>query len=367
MRVCLDCTPFLVRSAGVKAYIFQLHRNLRALAGDEAIVSFPFMDRIESFHHEGSVVSPFGTFLRMGLLYFVNLPGNPALDLLGRKIDVFYCSNQVRNPPRNAKLATMMHDMTSWSHPELHTAATVTNDKRFAERVVKRAHGVITPSESSRRDAIQWLGLNPDRVRAIHHGVSDTYFAAGAPEAAAARARFGLARPYILFVSTIEPRKNLDRLLDAFSQLRNSLRGEFELIVAGPRGWASEVTMARLGATPGVRHLGYVPEAMLPGLVAGATLFAYPSLYEGFGFPVAQAMAAGCPVLTSNVSSLPEVTGDSALLIDPLSVAEIAAALEKMLLSAPLRETLAAAGRERAKRYRWERCAQETWRYFESV
>jgi glycosyltransferase involved in cell wall biosynthesis len=367
MRVCLDCTPFLVRSAGVKAYIFHLHRSLRALAGGDAVVSFPFMDRVESFHHEGSVVSPFGTFLRMGLLYFVNLPGNPALDLLGRNIDLFYCSNQVRNPPRNAKLATMMHDMTAWSHPQLHTAATVTNDKRFAELVVKRAHGVITPSESSRRDAIQCLGLNPDRVRAIHHGVSGAYFAAGATEAAAARTQFGITRPYILFVSTIEPRKNLDRLIDAYRQMRKSLRDEFELIVAGPQGWASEATVARLATSPGVRHLGYVPEAILPGLVAGATLFAYPSLYEGFGFPVAQAMAAGCPVLTSNVSSLPEITGGSAVLVDPLSVASISAALEKMLLSAPLRERLSAAGRERAKPYTWTRCARETWKFFQSV
>ncbi|MCU1260311.1 MAG: glycosyl transferase, group 1, partial [Bryobacterales bacterium] len=321
MRVCIDCTPFLVRSAGVKAYVFQLNQNLRALAGRESIVSFPFLDGVTSFHHEGSVVSPFGTFLRMGLLYFVNLPSNPALDLLGRNIDIFYSSNQVRNPPRNAKLATMMHDMTAWSHPELHTAATVANDKRFAERVVKRAHGVITPSESSRLDAIRWLGLNPERVRAIHHGVSEAYFTAGPAEAGAARSRFGLKRPYVLFVSTIEPRKNVDRLLDAWEGLCTSLREEFELVVAGPRGWASEATMSRLeSSAAGVRYLGYVAEAMLPGLVAGAAVFAYPSLYEGFGFPVAQAMAAGVPVLTSNVSSLPEVTAGSALLVDPLSV-----------------------------------------------
>ncbi len=364
MRVCIDCTPFLVRSAGVKAYIFQLRQQLRALAGEQSVHAFPFLDGAVTFHHEGSVVDPFATFLRMGLLYFVNLPGNHALDLLGRRIDLFHCSNQIRHPPRNARLTTMMHDMTAWSHPQLHTPATVTNDKRFAELVVKRADGVITPSESSRQDAIHWLGLRPDRVRAIHHGVSDAYFAAGPVEAAAARSAFGLHRPYVLFVSTIEPRKNVDRLLDAWADLSPELRDQFELVVAGPRGWAGEQTMARLET---VRYLGYVPEAMLPGLTAGASAFAYPSLYEGFGFPVAQAMAAGVPVLTSDVSSLPEVTGGAAILVDPLSTAEIRAGLERLLLSPSLREDLASAARRHAEPYRWQRCALETWRFFEAL
>ena len=199
--------------------------------------------------------------------------------------------------------------MTAWSHPELHTEATVANDRRWAERIVRRADGVITPSEATRADAIRWLNLPPDRVRAIHHGVSDAYFDPSPDSIAEAKAAFKITKPYILFVSTIEPRKNLDRLLDAYEQLPVSLRDEYDLLVSGPRGWRSEATMARLDSKPkGIRALGYVPEPLLPGLVAGATVFAYPSLYEGFGFPVAQAMAAGTAVLTSNLSSLPEIT-----------------------------------------------------------
>ena len=201
-------------------------------------------------------------------------------------------------------------------------------------------------------------------MRAIHHGVGEAYFAAGPAEAEAARARYGLTRPYVLFVSTIEPRKNLDRLIEGFSSLTSSIREEFELVVAGPAGWHSESTMARL-ASGAARYLGYVPEEVLPGLTAGATLFAYPSLYEGFGFPVAQAMAAGTPVLTSGISSLPEIAQDAAIFADPLSVNDLRGSLEKLLLSPDLRSRMSVRGREVADRYRWERCARETWEFFE--
>ena len=140
--------------------------------------------------------------------------------------------------------------------------------------------------------------------------------------------RYGLQRPFVLFVGTIEPRKNVDLLLDAWESLPVALRTQYELVVAGPVGWAAETTVARLRA---VRYLGYVPEPDLAPLTAAAEAFVYPSLYEGFGFPVAQAMAAGVAVITSNVSSLPEVAGNAALLVDPRSQSELRAALVRLL------------------------------------
>ncbi len=368
MRVCLDCFPFLVRSAGVKAYLFALYRSLRKIAGPNQISAFPFLDGAESLHHEGSILGPAGTAWRFALVLFANTGHNPVLDLLGSRFDVFHASNQVRNPPRNCKLTTTVHDMTAWSHPELHTPATVANDKRWAHRTVCRADSVITPSEATRADAIRWLNLSPDRVRAIHHGVAPEYFSPPEVEIAAARNAYRLVKPYILFVSTIEPRKNLDRLLDAYEQLPMNIREEFDLVISGPRGWRSEGTMERLEShPPGIRTLGYVPERLLPGLTAGAIVFAYPSLYEGFGFPVAQAMAAGTVVLTSNVSSLPEVTAGSAELVDPLSTTEIRAGLERLLTSPSRRLTLKNLALARAQHFTWERCAKETWDFFEHV
>lgn len=366
MRLYLDCVPFLVRSAGVKAYLFQLHTYLRRTAGAHTVESFPWLNHVRDFHHEGSVIPSLPTLARYGFLYFFNIPGNHVLDIVCRNADVFHASNQVRNPPRQALLTTTIHDMTAWSHPEMHTAATVLADKRFAENIVRHARGVITPSESSRRDAIERLGLQPDRVRAIYHGIADPYFSS--PDPQPVRDRYKLDKPYILFVSTIEPRKNIPRLLDAYEALPLSLRQEYDLVLAGPRGWNSDATMARFSTSgPSVRYLGYVPEALLPGLTAGAALFAYPSLYEGFGFPVAQAMAAGVPVVTSNLSSLPEVAAGSALLVDPKSPAELSAAISRILTSPSLAAELSSKGRKLARFFNWERCARETWDFFENL
>jgi glycosyltransferase involved in cell wall biosynthesis len=173
------------------------------------------------------------------------------------------------------------------------------------------------------------------------------------------------ARPYLLYVGTIEPRKNLLTLLDAWKQVTPALREKFELVVAGPVGWSAQETVARIRAE--ATYLGYVPEEDLPGLVAGATAFVYPSLYEGFGFPVVQAMAAGVPVVTSNVSCLPEVAGDAAVLVDPRSASEFAAAVTRLLESAKLRSELGRRGRERARRYRWEACAEESLQFFHRI
>jgi len=208
------------------------------------------------------------------------------------------------------------------------------------------------------------LGIAPERIAVIHSGVADAFFECTPEAAQAVRRRYRLERPFVLFVGTIEPRKNLDLLLDAYRALAPELRAAFELVVAGPVGWQAERTVERLRS---VRYLGYVPEADLAPLTAAASVFAYPSLYEGFGFPVAQAMAAGVAVVTSNSSSLPEVAGDGALLVDPRSLEELKAALGRLLGSAQLRASLGAAGRARAQRYRWKECAARSLEFFVRV
>ncbi|MBL0159065.1 MAG: glycosyltransferase family 4 protein [Bryobacterales bacterium] len=215
-------------------------------------------------------------------------------------------------------------------------------------------------SEYSRQDAIELLGLRPEKIVAIPNGVSEEYFHA---------APMRRAKPYVLTVGTIEPRKNIDRLLDAWAALRPELRAEYELIVAGPAGWASGPTIARLQSHPdGVRWLGYVAEKELPSLTAGAAVLAYPSLYEGFGLPLAEAMAAGVPCVTSNVSSMPEVAGEGARLVDPLSVAELSGALTGLLENADERARLGRAGRARAAAlYRWPLVAERSLEFFRGV
>lgn len=358
MRILIDATPVLLRSAGVKTYTYYWIQHLWHYAGNEQILTFPALNKLAALNHEASMLGPARTYSQLALVYLANLQGSlPLLNWMTPKIDVFHASNMVRNPPGKAKLTATIHDLTSRLMPELHTPANIQADEGFAERVLKRANGLIAVSENTRQDAVRLLGLDAARIQVIHSGVPEVYFGAQARPS---------ERPYVLFLGTIEPRKNIDTLLDAWQGMR--LRNDFDLVIAGASGWSAGKTLARLASRPpGVRYLGYVPEDELPGLTAGATAFVYPSLYEGFGFPVAQAMAAAVPVITSNTSCLPEVAGEGALLVDPCSAAEIQAALEKLLGSPSLQQQLRTAGLARAQEYRWEVCARKSLEFFRGL
>lgn len=175
-----------------------------------------------------------------------------------------------------------------------------------------------------------------------------------------------LERPYVLAVGTLEPRKNLGRLLDAWLRLDPDLRSLYDLALVGPRGWDDEAIVAKATASR-ARLLGRVTDEQLRALYAGAAAFAYPSLYEGFGLPPLEAMAAGAPVLTSDVSSLPEVVGDAAVLVDPHDVDAIAGGLTRILTDSSLADHLRGAGRARAASFSWDRTAQETLRAVRST
>jgi alpha-1,3-rhamnosyl/mannosyltransferase len=367
MRLVVDAMPLLVRSAGVKNYLYHwLEQLRRAAPPGVSLELFPWLGQPGPLDHEASQVGPLHTWLALGLFHFFNLPGNPSLDWFQRA-DVFHCS-RLRNPPRRPRLSATLYDLTCWIMPQFHTPANVAAERRMAETVWQRADGLIAISAHTRDEAVGRLGLDPRRIRVIHCGVDARFFSATPADAARARACYRLERPYVLSVGSIEPRKNLDLGLDAWAALPASLRAEFTLVVAGPPGWSAPQTLRRLRSQPeGVRYLGYVPEAELPGLTAGAAALFYPSLYEGFGLPVAQAMACGVPVVTSNVSALPEVAGEAALYADPRSLAEVRGALERLLLSPTLGRKLGQAGRQRAERYRWEALARQSLEFFEEL
>jgi alpha-1,3-rhamnosyl/mannosyltransferase len=358
MKILVDATSLLLRSAGVKTQVWHWIRAMRQAGSGHEITAFPWITDIGELNHAASVYGPFGTIPRLGMLAFLNLPGNPCMDAVTRGVDVFHASNMVRNPPARTAITATIHDLTCRIMPEFHTSANIRADEYYAERILVPARGIIAVSESSKRDAVRELGLEADRIEVIYPGIDERFFEA-MPERS--------TKPYVLFVSTIEPRKNVDTLLDAWMQLTPDMRDAHDLVIAGPAGWKSSQTMSRIRTATGVRYEGYVPESRLPGLTAGATAFAFPSLYEGFGFPPVQAMAAGVPTIVSNVSSLPEVTGDSALLVDPRSPADLASALSRILTSPTLRADLSKRGREHAARFTWDACARRSLRFFETV
>jgi glycosyltransferase involved in cell wall biosynthesis len=364
MRVAIDATPLLVRSAGVKNYLYYWIEQLRRLAGDDVIRTIPRLQASRPLDHDASAASPLRTFLGLGALAASNYTPLPLLDWASRDCDVFHATNLVRHPPRHPRLTSTIHDMTSWIMPELHSAATRRADAATAD-LLRRAHQLIAVSESTKRDAVRILGVPAERITVIYSGVPRAFFEVTPSKIDAVRARYGLKRPFVFALGTIEPRKNIPTLLAAFDALPRSLREHFELVLAGPMGWADRETAARVRNAATARYLGYIPEPDLAPITAAAAIFAYPSLYEGFGFPLAQAMAAGVASITSNVSSMPEIASGAALLIDPHSVTELRDALERLMLSPGLCSELSSKGRLQASRFTWESAGAQSLRFFE--
>jgi alpha-1,3-rhamnosyl/mannosyltransferase len=367
MFITIDAVPLLLRSSGVKNYLYHWTRHLMDEATDMDIRLFPLLGKPSVLDHEGSTMDAANTLLRLSAVRALNRLRGAGSGLFLRGTSVFHAA-ALMYPPRGLKLTATIHDLTCWIVPEAHEQRNIDADYRAAERIWKRSDGLIAISESTRDDAVRFLGVPEHKIRVIYHGVAEAYSRAGSVEAERAKKKLGLQRPYVLFVGTIEPRKNLDVLLDAFGTLPASIAQEFDLVLAGARGWANARTLARLeGHSPNVRYLGYVAEDDLPGLFAGATAFVFPSLYEGFGFPVAQALAAGVPVITSHGSSLGEITAGAARLIDPRSTTELRDAITDLLTSPGTRSRLSQLGRIQGARFSWKECARQSIDFFHGV
>jgi glycosyltransferase involved in cell wall biosynthesis len=289
--------------------------------------------------------------------------GAPRLEWLGVDADAFLATNFLPPPTRCRGVVLVVHDLAYERFPEMAPQMDA-RWRRVFRRWLRRAGGVIVPSRSAQRDLLEHHDVDPSRVHVVPHGV-DPFVRPDRSEVDRVRERFGVSGRYVVFVGGIEPRKNLRGLVEAFARARTDAR----LVVAGgPTNWmpteADRLERAVAALPPEVRTrvilTGYVSERDKRALLAGAEALAYPSLYEGFGFPVLEAFAAGVPVVTSNASSLPEVAGDAALLVDPRDPAGLADALERLLGDDGLREGLRRAGRERARAFPWSATAAKT-------
>jgi glycosyltransferase involved in cell wall biosynthesis len=367
VKLLVDCFPFLLRSAGVKTALYEWVRALRAAEGNHQVACFPWLPLPDTIHHQQSVLPRAGTFSRMAFVHGYNKTPGWLRNALTPRADLFHISMHLWHAPTRLPITTTIHDMTCWTVPETHTPQNVKANREFAERVYPRARGLLAVSDASKADACRILNLPEDRVETIHNGIAHRFF--DVPRAEGERVREALKLPdqYVLYVGTIEPRKNLARLLNAWESLPADLQVAWKLVIAGPIGWAEASTVQRLRHSPMVQYLGYVDERDLPGLFRAASLLAYPSLYEGFGLPPAQALASGVPVLTSNTSSLPEVCGEGALYVDPLSELEIATGLRFLLEDAEVRQRLGEAGRQHVAQFTWENAAAKSLRFFERI
>jgi glycosyltransferase involved in cell wall biosynthesis len=268
-----------------------------------------------------------------------------------------------------AQTVVTVHDVFAWSLPGHSTLADTLIYRHWLPRVLPSVNAVITVSQASKADIVRHLGVPADKVHVTYEGAGHSYTRASVEQVSKVRAQYGLPDGYVLFVGSVEERKNLGRLLQACARLWAAGERRPLLIVGARRGKYSKIlqTVRDLNLESRVHFTGHVPDADLPALYSGADLFVFPSLYEGFGLPPLEAMACGTPVVCSNNSSLPEVVGDAALTVDPYDVDALADAMRRVLANADLAEDLRRRGLERAAAFAWERTARETVEVYREV
>jgi glycosyltransferase involved in cell wall biosynthesis len=349
MRIVVDVTPLALPRTGIGNYTVGMLQGLVDAGGGHEIVAFaPVGPRgaksvraaLDGLPIERRIlrVPPSSHTWRTAWSRF----GRPAVERLVGRLDVFHFSDWMYPRQRNGVRATTVYDLSPLHHPEWVAPLTARMHGRKYEHAARTCDVLIAISGYTAWDVTETLGVPAERIAVAYPGVSARYSPEGMKKE--------LESPYVLSVATLEPRKNLATLVDAFRLVRTH-RPELQLVVAGaPVAWAEQDL-----AEDGVRALGYVPDAKLPALYRGAALVAYPSLFEGFGIPVVEAMACGTPVVTSTHPSLDEAAGDAAVRADPKSPEALASAIERALVE---REHLIPLGLRHASRFTWRACGE---------
>jgi len=297
------------------------------------------------------------------------------VELFTGRVDLFHAPDFTLPPVLRARTLVTVHDLSFLRLPECFPDGLLRYLKAAVPRAIRRADHVISDSHNTRRDLMELLGTPGAEITVIHSGVEPRFRPmtgeADGETLAAVRRKYALPQPFILSVGTIQPRKNFARLIDAFAMLNSQFAiRNLHLVIAGGKGWLYEKVFERvkaLGLEGRVHFPGFVDDVDLPALYNLAGLFAFPSLYEGFGLPPLEAMACGVPVVCSRVSSLPEVVGDAALTVDPLDVTGLAEAMRQAIEDETLRASLVARGSQRAVTFTWSKAAEELLTVYSSI
>jgi glycosyltransferase involved in cell wall biosynthesis len=294
------------------------------------------------------------------------------LDLRRHKVDLFHEPHYVLPPLVPCRSVVTIHDCIHLRFPQyLPNKLAYAYARTFLWTATHQADRIITVSEASKRDILQYFRIPPEKIEVIYNGIGERFWNAPAEEdIERVRQRYQLTDPFILYAGNIRPHKNLERLIDAFHLLRREGFDAVKLLIIGDEisKYATlRRTVHRHKLHKHVRFLGFVPDQTLAALYRLAAVFVFPSLYEGFGLPPLEAMASGTPVVTSNVSSLPEVVGDAALLVDPYDTEAIAGAVRMVLTDAALRDDLRARGLARAREFSWSRAVERVRQIYAEV
>lgn len=358
------------RSAGVHRYIFQMLQTLPRLDRQHSYLAFTGEGRLQENSVEGLAIrlAPFATTNPLARILWEQVMQPLAL----QREDLSLVHGLVNVLPLALPCpgAVTVHDLSFLRYPQAFKPLKRLYLRFMTRRSVQQAGLVITVSESTRQDVIRLLGIAPAKVRVVLNGVEASYRPLDAMSLEDFRRRVGLAEPFILYVGTLEPRKNIPCLLQAFHQLKQRADVPHKLVLIGAKGWLYQpifVTLEALGLQDQVLFPGFVSPADLVSWYNAAEIFVYPSLYEGFGLPVLEAMACGTPVVCSDRSSLPEVAGDAALQVDPTRPDALAEALWSLIQDPSLRHHMAGKGIARAQYLTWDRSARETVRVYSLI
>lgn len=361
MQIAIDAHQIGERRSGTETYLHNLVKHLALLDsnGDKYTIylsSGQGMDGLAlnpSF--EGRTAHSHIAAIRYAVFY--------PLQTWRRSFDVFH--SQFSVPPFLCSRSVLtIFDLAFERYPQFFNRKLLLQMKVLMPWSCRRAHHIITISESSKRDIVDFYRVEPERVTVTYPGASDNYQPLDQGQAQARlRQAYGIESPFMLYVGNLEPRKNLSRLLEAFAQLKRKDRIAHKLVIVGQKAWLYDnifETLRKHSLEQQVILTGYVPGADLPVLYNAASVMVYPSLFEGFGLPVIEAMACGTPVITSYGSSLEEIASGAAVLVDPYSILSIAAGIEKVANSTEMRRRLRQAGLARAACFSFRKMAEQT-------
>jgi glycosyltransferase involved in cell wall biosynthesis len=369
MRVLIDFTQIPLNRTGVGVYADHLVANLLPLLREEDALFLVVQSDdvlisavVNGYANVHLVTIPSKIFRNRALLMMYEQLILPIV-AWAKRADLIHSLHYTHPLLAFTRRAVTIHDLTFFLFPELHTRGRRIIMPFFIRRAMKHAEAVIFVSKATQDDAERLVGTGRNLRRVVPLGVaacppvpqddpsSETYLSG-----------MGVERPYLLFVGTLEPRKNIIRIVRAFERVAES-HPNLTLVLAGKLGWHTAEIVAAMENSPmrlRIRHLGFVSEAEKWNLLRNCEMLVYPSLYEGFGLPVLEGMAAGAPVITSNLSSMPEVAGDAALLVDPTSVDAIAGAIEQIVVDESGASRLRQAGPAQATLFRWGKMAERT-------
>jgi glycosyltransferase involved in cell wall biosynthesis len=365
MRICVNASPAVHHIAGLGRYTYELLAALMTVDPDNEYVAFynrPTEAQVDppldSLPHLTTNLGTKPWRMSALLAHFARVPQ----DRLFPDADVFHATDHLLPRLSRVKSVLTVHDLIFQFYPETHKPLNRWFLTLMMPRFLQAADSVIAVSKSTKKDAMDFYGLDEERIEVIYEGVHARFRPAPSDAISVVLRKYGLVGGFILSVGTIEPRKNLTSLLEAYHVLKNQGTPR-RLVIVGKKGWLYADFFRRLselGLEDEVIFPGFVPDDDLPALYSAADLFVFPSLYEGFGLPVLEAMACGVPVITSNTSSLPEVAGEAALLIAPRDIGGLVKAIQLTLADEQTRTEMRDQGVQQAAKFSWEKAARET-------